>query len=136
VTSLQVPPSCDLTLGMVCLDKGEPGRTVWRMTADERFLNPAGVVQGGLLGAFADSAMGASAVTYARARSGGASVSCANLEMKTSFLRPVRDGAVLTCAATAISGGERVVFCEAEVRDESDRLVAKSSSTYLLTPRD
>jgi acyl-coenzyme A thioesterase PaaI-like protein len=34
-----------------------------------------------------------------------------------------------------VSGGERAVFCEAEVRDEADRLVAKASSTYLITPR-
>ena len=43
---MQVPPNCDLTLGMVCIDKSEPGRTVWRMTADERFANPVGIVQG------------------------------------------------------------------------------------------
>ena len=34
---VQVPPNCDLTLGIVCTDKSEPGRTVWRMLADERF---------------------------------------------------------------------------------------------------
>jgi len=44
---VQVPPNCDLTLGMTCVDKSEPGRAVWRMTADERFANPTGVVQGG-----------------------------------------------------------------------------------------
>ena len=64
MSPLQVPPNCDLTLGMVCIDKSEPGRTTWRMSADERFANPAGVLQGGLVGAFADSAMGASAVTF------------------------------------------------------------------------
>lgn len=133
---MQVPPNCDLTLGMVCVDKSEPGVTTWQMTADERFANPAGVMQGGLLGAFADSAMGSSAVTFARHRSGDRKVFCANAEMKTSFLRPVESGASLTCVARVISGGERVVFCEAEVRDGSDRLVAKASSTYVLTPRD
>jgi uncharacterized protein (TIGR00369 family) len=138
VTTLQVPPNCDLTLGMVCLDKSEPGRTTWRMTADERFANPAGVMQGGMVAAVADSAMGASAVTYSvRGPSGTETrpVHCANVEMKVSFVRPVPVGAVLTCVATVVSGGERVVFCEAEVRDESDRLVGKASSTYLVTPR-
>ena len=81
---MQVPPNCDLTLGMVCTDKGEAGRTTWVMTADERFSNPAGVMQGGLVGAFADSAMGASAVTFARDRSAGRRIFCANVEMKTA----------------------------------------------------
>ncbi len=132
---MQVPPNCDLTLGMACLDKSEPGVTAWQMTADERFANPAGVMQGGLLGAVADSAMGAAAVTFAGRKEGGGKVFCANVEMKTSFLRPVATGSLLTCVARVVSGGERVVFCEAEVRDGEDRLVAKASSTYVLTPR-
>jgi uncharacterized protein (TIGR00369 family) len=105
------------------------------MTADERFANTAGILQGGFLSAFADSAMGASAVTFARSDP-GRRVFCANLEMKTSFVRPVPVGSELTCVASVISGGERVVFCEAEVRDGLGRLVGKASSTYLLTPRD
>ena len=64
---IQVPPNCELTLGMTCVDKAEPGRTVWRMRADERFANPAGIVQGGFVGAMADSAMGSATVTFARA---------------------------------------------------------------------
>lgn len=131
---LQVPPNCDLTLGLVCLDKREPGRTTWQMVADERFANPAGIVQGGFLAAMADSAMGASAVTYAT-RAPGAKVISANAEMKTSFLRPVAVGATLTCHAVVISGGSRVVFCEAEITDGDGRLVAKASSTYVITPR-
>lgn len=129
---VQVPPSCDLTLGMVCLDKSEPGRTVWRMTADERFSNPVGIMQGGFLAAFADSAMGAASVTWARDRK----VFTANAEMKASFVRPVPVGAVLTCTASVISGGRRAVFVEAEVVDGEGRLVVKASSTYLLWPRE
>lgn len=132
---MQVPPNCDLTLGLTCKDKSEPGRSVWEMNADERFANPAGVIQGGFLGALCDSAMGASAVTFAR-RGGGRRVLSANAEMKTSFFHPVRAGAKLTCTAVVVSGGERLVFCEAEVLDEEARLVAKASSTYVITPRD
>jgi uncharacterized protein (TIGR00369 family) len=128
----QVPPNCDLTLGMVCLDKVDPGRTVWRMLADERFANPAGVVQGGFLSAFADSAMGSATVTWARGRRTWS----ANAELKVSFLRPAIVGSTLTCTAVVIGGGRRAVFVEAEVLDEAGRLVAKASSTYLLAPRE
>lgn len=128
---LQVPPNCDLTLGMVCLDKSEPGRTVWRMRADERFTNPAGLVQGGFLAAFCDSAMGASSVTWARGRK----VRSANAELKISFLAPVRPTGWLTATAQVVSGGERVAFVEAEVVDDDGRSVARASSTYILAPR-
>jgi uncharacterized protein (TIGR00369 family) len=129
---VQVPPNSDLTLGMVCLDKSEPGRTVWRMLADERFANPTGIIQGGFLAAFADSSMGAAALTFARERK----VFSANAEMKVSFLRPVPVGTTLTCTAYVLSGGNKAVFAEADVVDEQDRLVLKASSTYLLWARD
>jgi uncharacterized protein (TIGR00369 family) len=116
---------------MVCIDKSEPGRTTWRMPADERFTNPVGVIQGGFLAACCDSAMGAATVTWAQDQK----VFTANAEMKISFLRPVRAGGMLTCSSRVVSGGKRAVFVEADVTDDEDRLVAKASSTYLLSPR-
>jgi uncharacterized protein (TIGR00369 family) len=127
----RVPPNCDLTLGLTCLDKSVPGVTVWRMPEDERFVNPVGVIQGGFVTALTDSAMAATTVTWASGR--GEKVFTANLELKISFLRPAAGD--LVCTARVISGGRRVVFVEAEVVDSSDALVAKASSTYLLTPR-
>ncbi len=128
---VQVPPNCDLTLGMVCIDKSEPGRSVWRMLADERFANPVGIIQGGFVAAFADSAMGAASVTFARERK----VFSANAEIKVSFLKPAKVGSTLTCTAYVISGGNRAAFIEADITDETGRMIAKASSTYLLTSR-
>jgi uncharacterized protein (TIGR00369 family) len=130
---IQVPPNCELTLGMTCVDKERPGRTVWRMRADERFANPAGILQGGIIGAMADSAMGSATVTFARGQ--GRTVFSSNVEMKTSFLAPVRMGSVLECTATVVSGGSRVAFAEAEVIDDLGTTVARASSTYLFTDR-
>jgi uncharacterized protein (TIGR00369 family) len=118
---------------MTCVDKSTPGRTVWRMRADERFANPAGIVQGGFIGAMADSAMGSATVTFARAE--GRAVFSSNVEMKTSFLAPVRVGSLLECTALVVSGGARVAFAEAEVVDDRGNIVARASSTYLFTPR-
>jgi uncharacterized protein (TIGR00369 family) len=127
---LQIPPNCDVTLGMKCIDKTKPGVTVWRMFADGRFTNPGGFIQGGFLAACCDSAMGASSITYARDQK----VMCANAEMKVSFLSPARPGVMLTCTARVISGGNRLVFVEAELADPEGRPVAKASSTYIYTP--
>jgi acyl-CoA thioesterase len=127
---MQVPPNSDLTLGMVCVEKATPGRCTWRMTADERFANPAGIMQGGFLGAFADSAMGAAAVTFVEGRK----VFAANAEMKVSFLAPVPPGATLLCTAEVVSGGSRVAFVEATIT-AGERLVARASSTYMFKER-
>jgi len=128
----RVPPNCDLTLGMVCVDKSEPGVTVWRMTPAEQFANPVGVMQGGFVTAFADTAMASATITNLRGRK----AYTANTELKMSFLKAVPIGEPVTCTARVIGGGQRVTFVEAEVTDSSGTLLAKASSTYLLTPRD
>lgn len=129
--SLQIPPNCDLTLGLRCMDKATPGTSVWQMSVDERFLNPAGFVQGGFLAAMADSAMGASVVTAARERP----VSVANTEMKISLLRTAQRGDVLTCTARVLKAGRVVFFVDARIVDGRERLVATASSTYLVKER-
>ena len=128
---VQVPPPCDLTLGMVCLKKDERGITVWQMTVEERFCNPVGMMQGGFLCAFVDSAMGASSITAARDRK----IFSANAEIKVSFLKPVPMDSVITCTATTVSAGSRVNFVEADVHDQDGRLVARATSTYLIRDR-
>ena len=129
--ALQIPPNCDLSLGLVCVDKSVPGTTVWTMRVDERFLNPAGLVQGGFLAAMLDSAMGASAVTGA----GEHKVSVANTEMKISFLRPVRLDAHLTCTARVLKSGRVISFLEGRIVDQDNQVVATASSSYLIRER-
>ena len=129
---LRIPPNCDLTLGLACVDKPSPGVTVWTMTPSEHLANPIGVVQGGFIAAFADTAMASSTITHLAGRK----AYTANTEMKISFLKGARIGKPLTCTARVIGGGSRITFVEAEVTDESGALIAKASSTYLLTPRD
>jgi uncharacterized protein (TIGR00369 family) len=131
VVPLQIPPNCDLTLGLVCIEKSEPGRTVWQANVDERFLNPAGVLQGGFLAAMLDSAMGASAVTMVGERR----VIVANTEMKVSFLRAVEVNDTLTCVATVLKPGRVISFLEARVTNAEGLLVATASSTYLIKDR-
>lgn len=129
--AVQIPPNCDLTLGLSCVDKSAPGVTVWTMRVDERFLNPAGIVQGGFLAAMLDSAMGASAVTSA----GDRKVNVANTEMKVSFLRPASPGDVLTCTATVLKPGSVISFVEAKIVNGDGKLVATASSSYLIRER-
>ena len=129
--TLQIPPNCDLTLGVVCVDKATPGLSVWTMRCDERFSNPAGVAQGGFLTALADSAMGSSVVTAASPRK----VHVANMEVKTSFIRPARTGSLLTCTAQVTRAGRVVTFAQARIVDEKNCLIATAQSTYLVKDR-
>jgi len=129
---ITIPPHCDVTLGLTCVDKSQPGHTLWSMTAAEAFANVVGVVQGGFLTAMADTAMGSTAVTFARAagRKGYAS----SIEIKTTYLAPARVGSSLRCAARVVHGGSRVIFAEAEITDDRGTAIARASASYLFTP--
>ena len=129
--ALQVPPNCDLTLGLRCVDKSVPGATVWEMRADERFANPAGIIQGGFLAAMLDSSMGASAVTALQGRR----ANVANAEMKVSFLRPAKVGGFLRCETTTTHAGTTVLFLEGRVYDAEHQLVASATSSYIARDR-
>ncbi|NBV26554.1 MAG: PaaI family thioesterase [Actinobacteria bacterium] len=129
--ALQVPPNCDLTLGLRCVDKTVPGATVWEMRADERFANPAGIIQGGFLAAMLDSSMGASAVTALRGRK----ANVANAEMKVSYLRPAKVGGVLRCETNTTHAGSTVLFLEGRVIDENGHVVASATSSYIARDR-
>jgi uncharacterized protein (TIGR00369 family) len=128
---MQVPPNSDLELGAVCVDKSLPGRTVWTMVADERFANPAGLLQGGFMCAFIDTALGSAAVTFVEGRK----VFTSNVELKVSFLGSVPVGTPLRCEAEVVSGGARVAFVEATVTNDENKKVARASSTYLFRDR-
>ncbi|MGH9020056.1 MAG: PaaI family thioesterase [Acidimicrobiales bacterium] len=129
--SLQVPPNCDLTLGLRCVDKSVAGVTVWSMRADERMTNPAGLVQGGFLAAMADSAMGASAVTALDGRR----ASVVNTDLNVSLLRAVRAGTELTCTATVVRAGRRVTAVEARIVDDAGHVVATARSSFVVRDR-
>lgn len=129
--AIQVPPNCDFTLGLRCLDKSVPGTTVWEFVADERFANPAGVLQGGFLSAAIDSALGASVVSGALGRK----VYVANTDMRVSFIRAVPIGASVTIRAEVLRSGRSVAFVRALATNKAGELVATASSSYLLKDR-
>jgi uncharacterized protein (TIGR00369 family) len=123
----RAPANCELALGMTCIDQSKPGEAVWVMKAADHLANPVGMIQGGLLTAFAVAAM-SGAVSDRRSRQ----TQAAGSELKISFIKGARVGETLTCRARVIGGGRRVAFLEAEISDSSNGLVAKASSTYLL----
>ena len=117
---------------MVCIDKSEPGRTVWRMVADERFGNPVGHRAGRLPRRLCRLGHGRG-VGDLRERPQG--VLGQRRDEDQLPQGRAASAPTLTCTAYVISGGRRAAFVEAEVVDDDGRLVAKASSTYILTPR-
>lgn len=85
--------------------------------------NPMGRVHGGLVSALADAAMG-----IAFGRTLLPSEDFSTIEIKVSFIRPVRDGR-LTANAVVVQRGLRIGFVECRITDRRQKLVATASST-------
>jgi 1,4-dihydroxy-2-naphthoyl-CoA hydrolase len=83
----------------------------------------AGIMHGGVLMAVADSVGGWCA--YLNLPAGATT---ATIESKTNFLRAVRTG-VVRATARPLHVGRSVIVVDTELRDESGRLVARTTQT-------
>ena len=101
------------------------GEAVFRCTPDESTYNPLGVVHGGLLCTLMDSAAGCAVQTTLPA-----GVGYSTIEIKVSFLAPIRaGGGPIEVYGKALRVGRRVAFAEAHARDERGELVGHASAS-------
>ncbi|TWT91832.1 hypothetical protein Pla100_48700 [Neorhodopirellula pilleata] len=88
-----------------------------------------GRVHGGLVSALADAAMG---IAFGRTLLDTEDFS--TIEMKVSFIRPVREG-LLSADAKVIQRGLRIGFVECVITDQRGKLIATGSSTCTVLSR-
>ena len=114
-------PFADL-IGLV-FESVHQGRSLCRIEVDEKLLNPHGVVHGSVMSALADTGMGGALYPLL-----ADDESCATIEMKINYFKPVLDGA-LECSTQLLHKGKSVASLESEIFS-NDKLVAKASGTY------
>ena len=100
-----------------------------RFTAPETFVTPRGSVQGGLVAGFLDEVMG-----WAHVWATDQKEAPLNLEISMSLLRPVPAGPLIG-KGRVVRSGRKVIFLEGELFDGENRLLARSTSTAIPTPR-
>lgn len=107
------------------------GEATFRCVPDDSFLNPLGLVHGGLLCTLMDSAMGVAVQTKLPADLGGASI-----ELKVSFLKPLPyDGGEIEVRGRALRVGRRVAFAEGHAYDPAGVLVGHATSSLSIIGR-
>ena len=105
------------------VEPGGPGEAVVRLPVSAKMHNPMGVVHGGVIALLADAAMG---IAFGRTLADAANF--ATIEMKVSYLRPVRES-LLTADAKLVTRGLRVGFVECVITDARNKEVARASCT-------
>lgn len=105
----------------------EDGVAQIEMDADNRHHNPMGIVHGGILCDLADAAMG---MAFADGLEEGESF--VTVQLAATYLRSFREGR-LVARGRVLQQGRNAGRAEAEVADAEGRLVARFSSTCLVT---
>ena len=124
----EIPFIKDLGVEFLAADAG---RASVALQLQERHLNSWKVAHGGVLMTLLDVAMAVAGRSLDPAAGGGVTV-----EMKTSFLQPAKAGSRLVASAHAFHRSSTMSFCDGEVRDADQRLIAKAMGTFkYLKPR-
>jgi acyl-CoA thioesterase len=101
------------------------GRALVALNLSSWHLNSWEVAHGGVIMSLLDVAMAVAGRSLDADAEGGVTV-----EMKTSFLQPAKAGTRLLVSAHAFHRSNTMAFCEGEVRDTDDRLIAKAMGTF------
>jgi uncharacterized protein (TIGR00369 family) len=122
------PPCADL-LGWTLLESdAKEGTARLAFEGRDEFRNPAGFVQGGMLAAMLDDAMGPAVLIM----SGGA-LYTATINMNVDFLAPARPGRFVADARVT-QLGKTIAFMEARLSDCDGTVVARASASARLVP--
>jgi len=116
-----MPPSAALLGWTLRKIDPEAGTIEIGFTADERFLNPGGTIQGGFLAAMLDDTQGPALF----AMTGGA-VYAPTIDFTISFVKPARPGRFVG-RGRVVSVGKTIAFTEAELFDAAGDLVARAT---------
>ena len=119
------PPLPALGNGRILELDREAGRAVLEFQARQEFCHSGGVVQGGFVTGWIDSAMAHAAMG---ALTAGEGRWFATLELKISFYRPAIPG-TYTAEGWVEKSGRNVCFVAGRLLDEEGRVVATGTST-------
>ncbi len=122
LTRVDVPFIDDLGIDILDAPRGE---SRVQLVLLRRHLNSWNVAHGGVIMTMLDIAMAIAGRSLDPDARGGVTV-----EMKTSFLQPGPAGTTLTATGRAFHRSTTMTFCEGEVRDSDERLIAKAMGTF------
>ncbi|MFF7246261.1 PaaI family thioesterase [Embleya sp. NPDC008237] len=118
------PPPAAVLLGWELVEVDpEAGTIEVAFAADERFVNPVGVIQGGFLAAMLDDTLGPALVATLPADR-----FAPTLDLHVQFLRPARPGRLLG-RGRVVQRGREVCFLAGELVGADGRPVAVATAT-------
>ena len=122
---LQLPPKSFTETKSEVVGYDEKSLSI-RFPFDERFTNPLGMFQGGMLCTLLDNVYGP--LSYMAAQTG-----TITLDMNCTYIRPfLPDSKYVTIKATVVSKSKQLIRMQATVEDAAGKLVATSTTQSLI----
>ena len=121
--TFEAPPSAKLLGWTLRAIDPAAGTIEIGFEADERFLNPAGTIQGGILAAMLDDTQGP-----ALFGSTNGEIYAPTIDFNISFVKPARPGRFVG-RGRVVNVGKTIALTEAELFDEAGDLVARGTFT-------
>ena len=107
---------------LLALDPAKGAITV-EFAAVPDFINPIGTIQGGIMTAMLDDAMGPVATAFL-----GGHHMAPTVELKTNFMRPAAVGPLFV-DAKVVHRGREIMFLEGAMKDKENKLIATATAT-------
>ena len=121
--NFEAPPSANLLGWTLRAIDPDAGTIEIGFTADERFLNPAGTVQGGILAAMLDDTQGPALFGSTHGE-----IYAPTIDFNVSFVKAAKPGKFIA-RGRVVNIGRTIAFTEAELFDEDGDLVARGTFT-------
>lgn len=126
IGGVPMPPSAVMMGWRLISIDAEAGEMEVGFEGKPEFRNPAGYVQGGIIAAMMDDAMGPLLVAHTGGRKYPSTI-----DLHTHYLRPVPVGPV-TVKARVVRLGRQIAFLEAELFERSGKLAARGRASAAL----
>ena len=123
--SAKLPPNCSGYLKTEFVEYESRTMLKVRVPVFEESLNPMGTMQGGIISAAFDNTFGP--LSYLAVRN-----PCTTLDIHTNFIRPAKEGDVLTITARVISRSPVSIHLSGEAVNEKGKLIATCTSQMVV----
>lgn len=112
-------------LGME-LEVHEPGNVTYSMIVKEEHQAVPSVSHGGVVAALIDGTLGVAGLSLAAMENQVVST----VEFKVNYLKPANVNDSLRCTGKVVNAGKRLLYIEAEVKNQGDIIIAKANGTF------
>ena len=120
------PTTALLGMELLAVDQ-QAGSTRFRMKVEQRFCNPMGNLQGGIITTMLDDTAATSMIVKA-----GRKIAVPTVEFKVSFFAPAPLGSVVESVGRCVKLGKRIGFAEADLFDAAGKLLARLSTSVVI----